>query len=128
MKILFISLTILSILSQVAHAYYTFNKFSRLKPPFKALQSVAFCSIISVAIFAFVWIEKPLLALFGAGIEIIINIYYYSEEFWDNGYGQTKYRFKSTVRWWRINWAKILFGFIMPFLIYIFSKQLMQYK
>ena len=128
MKLLFISLTVLSILSQVAHAYYAFNKFSRLKGAFKKLQSIAFCSIISVAIFAFVWINKPMLALFGAGIEIIINIYYYSEEFWDNGYGQKKNKLSHTLIWWRKYWAKILFGILMPFLIYIFSMQLIDYK
>jgi len=87
---LFLGLVIASIISQVPHAYYTFNSFSRLEDRLKVIQSVAFCSILSVAIFAFVWIEKPMLALFGAGIEIVVNLYYYSIDFWKQGFGQKK--------------------------------------
>jgi len=121
---LFLILTIASILSQIPHAYYTFNSFSKLKDPLKVIQSVVFCSILSVAIFSFVWIGKLKLALLGALIEIIINLYYYSMEFWSEGYGQKKLKFKSTLTFWRKNWIAIFFGLLLPLLIYVFAEQM----
>ena len=62
----FIGLAAFTILSQVPHAYYVFSSFSRLKDNAKALQASSFCIILSLGIFGFVWIDKPMLALFGA--------------------------------------------------------------
>ena len=129
---LFMGLTIASIISQLPHAWYTFNSFSRLKGWIRSMQSVMFCGILSVAIFAFVWIGKPELALIGAGIEIVINLYYYSMNFWRNGYksftGSSKIRKskrkKSIGKFYRENWIAIFFGILIPVLIYVFSEQM----
>jgi hypothetical protein len=133
---LFIGLTILSIISQLPHSWYTFNSFSRLGSQLRILQSVAFCFILSVAIFAFVYIEKPGLALLGAAIEAIINLYYYSLDFWTDGYKaytgdrnevNSKRRRASSI-WWRKNWIAIFFGLLLPVLIYVFADQMMRLK
>jgi len=64
MILLFTILTVAAIVAQLPHAWYTFDSFSRLEGLLKNLQSITFCLIISVAIFAFVMLGKPMLALF----------------------------------------------------------------
>lgn len=129
-KLLFIALAGLLILSQVIHVYYTFNSFSRLKGWLRELQSVAFCTIISVAIFGFVLIEKPILALFGAFVEVVFNIYYYTLDFWKQGFPHTRHQDEkkrmqawknSIATFWRVKWIQIFVAILMPAFIYIFS-------
>jgi len=117
MKYLFIILTASAIISQLPHIYYTFQSFSRLTGWLKEVQAIMFCGILSVAIFGFVLIEKPALALTGAGIEVVINLYYYSMAFWAR---------KGVKFDLRKNWVAYFFGILMPFLIYIFAEQIME--
>jgi hypothetical protein len=117
----FIGLAAFTILSQVPHAYYVFSSFSRLKDNARALQASSFCIILSLGIFGFVWIDKPMLALFGAVLEMVINIYYYTTEFWNDGFGK-KHRGRSIGRFWRQNWIKLLISVVIPMFIYIFSE------
>lgn len=125
---LFISLTVLTIVSQLFHNYEVFHSFSNLNGRLKAIQAVIFCGIISVSIFAFVLINKPILALFGALIEIVINILYYGREFWKNGFPVRKNRKASILSYWRQNWGRYLFSIIIPMLIYIFAEQIIELK
>lgn len=125
---LFLSLTVLTIVSQLFHNYAVFYSFSNLKGNLKAVQAIIFCSIISVSIFAFVLINKPLLALFGALIEVVINILYYGRDFWNNGFPVRKNRKASILSYWRQNWGRYLFSIIIPILIYIFAEQLILLK
>lgn len=119
MILLFTILTIAAIVAQLPHVWYMFNSFSRLEGNLKTIQSVTFCLIISVAIFAFVMLGKPMLALFGVGIEVVINSYYYSLGFWQR---------KNTRIDLRKNWIAFLFGILIPVLIYIFSEQLAELR
>ena len=135
---LFISLTVFTIISQTVHTYFVFNSFSRLQGKLKLFQAVVFCGIISVAIFAFVLIGKPKLALLGAIIEIIINIYYYAMDFFENGIRKgsrtsDEKAFRDVRRiaiwtFWRKNWIAMLFGIILPMLIYVFAKEMIELK
>lgn len=125
---LFLVLTIATIISQLTHTWFVFHSFSRLTGWLKTLQSVIFCSILSVAIFAFVIINKPGLALLGAFIEIIINIYYYAMDFFENGIRARVHIRDSVFRFWRINWIAIFFGLMLPMLIYIFAKQMIELR
>ena len=78
-KTLFIALTLVAIGAQVPHAYHAFTENSKLRSKnLRIIQGMLFCGILSVAIFAFVLIEKPMLALLGALIESLINVYYYT--------------------------------------------------
>lgn len=122
--ILFLSLTIATIISQTIHTWFVFQSFSRLQGALKTFQSVIFCSIISVAIFAFVIVGKPQLALLGAIIEVIINMYYYAMDFFENGIRAITRRNKSIAIFWRKNWVAIFFGILLPMLIYVFAKQM----
>jgi membrane associated rhomboid family serine protease len=128
MYTLFLSLTILTIVSQTIHTWFVFDSFSRLKGNLKLFQAVCFCGIISVAIFAFVLIGKPHLALLGAIIEIIINMYYYAQDFFENGIRARVKRAESIATFWRKNWVAIFFGILIPMLIYIFAKQMIELK
>ena len=121
-KILLISLTISAIVAQIPHAYYTFIKASLLKGVSKKIQAAAFSIIVSVAIFTFVIIGRTELALFGAIIEVVINIYYWTQDFWDNGFGQKRQIRKHILIFWRKKWIYIFISFLMPIFIFIFSE------
>jgi hypothetical protein len=92
-----------------------FESFSRLEGKLRLIQSIAFCLILSVAIFAFSWIGKPKLALLGAGIEVIVNFYYYTLNYWQRRGNKIDFRKQ---------WIALLFGVLLPMMIFIFSEQL----
>ena len=117
MYYLFLSLAVASILAQTIHSYYVFNSFSQLEGWLKDFQSITFCAIISVAIFGFVYIGKPNLALFGAAIEAIINLYYYSLSYWTRVNGSFSFRKQ---------WIALFFGLLLPAMIYIFADQMIK--
>lgn len=135
---LFLALTIATIISQLTHTWFVFDSFSRLTGWLKKAQSIIFCSILSVAIFAFVIINKPYLALFGAIIEIIINIYYYAMDFFENGIKKgsrtvnaieaKKTRNLAIITFWRKNWIGIFFGLLLPILIYVFALEMFELR
>lgn len=125
MKLALICLTVLIIISQAIHTFYVFNAFSRIEDrQIKRLQSIMFCLILSVSILIFVLLKRPNLALFGAVIEWIINVYYYAMDFFKDGIRARVKRKESIITYWRKNWIAQLFGFIMPLIIYIFSHVL----
>jgi len=125
---IFLVLTIATIISQTVHSWYVFNSFSRMTGFIRHFQAIMFCSIISVAIFAFVIIGKPQLALLGAFIEIIINMYYYAMDFFENGIRARVKRTESILIFWRKNWVALFFGILLPMLIYIFARQMIELK
>lgn len=125
---LFLTLTIATIVSQTIHTWFVFQSFSRLEGALRTIQSIIFCSIISVAIFAFVIVGKTKLALFGAIIEIIINIYYYAMSFFEVGIRAKVRRRDSILKFWRVNWVALFFGVLLPMLIYIFAKQMIELR
>jgi hypothetical protein len=135
---LFLLLVIGAIISQTIHTWFVFQSFSRLQGGLKTFQSVIFCSIISVAIFAFVIVGKPWLALLGAFIEVIINMYYYAMDFFENGIRKgsntedkkkaKEIRKIAIITFWRRNWVAIFFGLLIPMLIYVFSLEMMELK
>jgi hypothetical protein len=109
------------IATQTITTWYVFHEFSTI--PNKALknvQSIIFCSIISLFILTTVFIGKHELALAGAILETLINFYYYARQFWQDGFGQKgpESRRRSIVRFWRRYWLKIIFGAVIPALIY----------
>jgi len=115
MILLFTILTIAAIVAQLPHTYNVFDSFSRLDGWLKIVQSITFCLIVSVAIYAFVMIGNPMLALFGVGIEIIINLYYYTVQYWQRKNSRVDFR---------KNWISFLFGILIPIMIFIFSEQI----
>ena len=131
---LFLALTIATIVSQTIHTWFVFQSFSRLPGYLKTFQSVIFCGIISVAILAFVLIGNAALALLGAFVEIVINMYYYAMTFFEKGIGagsrtnDGKIRRRSIAKFWRINWIAIFFGLLLPMLIYIFAIEMTKLK
>lgn len=135
---LFLALTVATIVSQLTHTWFVFDSFSRLNGWLKKVQSIIFCSILSVAIFAFVIIERPYLALFGAIIEVIINVYYYAMDFFENGIKKgsrtvneaeaKRARNLAIVTFWRKNWIGIFFGLLLPMLIYVFALEMMHLR
>lgn len=134
----FLILTIAVIISQTIHVYYVFNSFSRLEGWLRGFQATMFCSIISLSILAFVLIGKHQLALLGALIEVIVNMYYYALDFFENGIKQgsstqdakaaKQKRNTAILTFWRKNWVAIFFGLLIPMLIYVFAMQMIELK
>lgn len=117
MKTLFIVLTIMSILSQIPHAYWAIETFSQIKnKTMRVLQNVVFCSIISIGILGFALQGKHLHALIGAIIEIVINIYYYQVSFESADKRKSASKQKTWLAWF--------LAFLIPFSIFFFSLEI----
>jgi hypothetical protein len=112
MKTLFLILSILAIFSQVPHAFWSIERYNKVKPEWLALvQNIVFCAIISVGIMAFVLVEKHYYALAGAVVEIVINIYYYSNQF------------KNIQDPIKKHWLAYFLAVLIPITIFVFSYQ-----
>lgn len=115
MNTLWITLTVLAILSQIPHAYWSIEKYSQIRQRWLAVsQNIAFCSIISIGILGFVLEGLHYYALGGAIVEIIINIYYYNEQ-------------KPNTTFWikfKKDWLAYFLAFLIPMTIFIFSSQI----
>ena len=112
MKTLFLSLTIGAILGQVPHAYWSLDRYNRITQNWMRIsQNVVFCSLISVGIFAFVLIENHTMALIGAVVEILINLYYYSNQF------------RNIQKPFQKHWLAYLLAVLLPMTIYFFSLE-----
>ena len=114
----FIGLTIAAIISQMPHAYIAIEWNSNLTGRLRAIQSAAFCLIVSIAILAFVFIGRNDLSLGGVIVEVIFNIYYYSEKQRERAWGDKLRR----------NWFQYFLAVLLPTLIYIFSHILTDLK
>ena len=73
--------------------------------------------IISVGILGFVLIGKHEHALIGAGVEIVINLYYYNNQF--KGVGRATLKQKLSKEW-----LAYFLAFLLPLTIYFFSKEI----
>lgn len=124
LKVIFIALTIGAIIGQIPHVYYVFIKASKLKNVnSQRVQAGAFCLIMSVAIFGFVWMGQIELALLGATIEVIFNLYYYTEDFWQNGLRKrSSGEKKSIFKFWRQRWIYFFISVLIPAFIFTFSE------
>lgn len=115
MNILWITLTILAILSQLPHAYWSIEKYSQIEQRWLAIaQNIAFCSIISVGILGFVLEGLHLYAFGGAIVEVIINMYYY-----DKQNPRTNFRDK-----FKKDWLAYFLAILIPMTIFIFSSMI----
>jgi len=134
----FLFLTMAVIVSQTIHVYYVFDSFSKLSGWLRTFQAIMFCSIISLSILAFVLIGRSDLAFLGALIEVVVNMYYYALDFFENGIrtgSRTNDESKARearnlaiIVFWRKNWISIFFGILLPMLIYVFAQQMDELK
>lgn len=111
MKTFWITIALLSTISQVFHTYWAIEKFSTLKGWQKTTQSIMFCAIVELMIIGFVLDGNHLFALGGAAVAVMINIYYYTHNFTRN------HRFKTT-------WIAYVFSVLIPMCIYFSSAQI----
>ena len=114
MKTLWITLTVLSIISQIPHAYWSIEQFSIIKnKSIRVLQNAAFCVIISVAIFGFVIEGLHWAAFAGAVVEIVINIYYFQQGM--SGMSEQTRKKK---------WLRHVLAVLIPMSVYFFSMMI----
>lgn len=114
-------ITFMIIATQTVTTWYVFHEFSTIpNKGLKNFQSIIFCSILSLFILTTVFIERHELAAAGAILETLINFYYYARDFWQNGFGQkgAESRKRSIIRFWRRYWLKMIFGAVIPVLIF----------
>jgi hypothetical protein len=116
-QITLIFLLILSIIAQLPHTYAVFQQSSKFQGRAGKIQASAFCLIASLAIFLFVWIGIMWLALFAVAVEFIFNIYYYTDDWWKNGWSERK----KLTRFWRQRWIKFFIAALIPAFMYVFS-------
>lgn len=132
MKTLLFALAVAAILSQSVHTWFVFESFSNIKEKWlRVSQSVLFCGIISIAILSFVYLGKEKLALAGAILEFIFNVYYYAKDFFEKGFKnftgtpeeiRAKKR-NSVLSFWRRYWISVIIsGAVIPAAIYVLSK------
>ena len=85
MKYFILGFAILSVLSQLPHAYWTINYTSNIRGVIKGrygtisvsvVQNIVFCMIIATSILILVFMKLHAWALIGAIVETLINIYY----------------------------------------------------
>ena len=120
-KISLALITVMIIATQTVHSYYVIDSFSKIKGNLRIFQNIMFCSIISFFILIMVFMEKHAMAMAGAIFEALLNIYYYFQDFWDDGFKNgkgTNLRKQSIIRFWRQNWFKILIALAIPAIIY----------
>lgn len=110
MNYFWIAIALLSTISQVFHTYWAIEKFSTLKKG-KVMQSILFCAIVELMIIGFVLDGKHWLALGGAFVAVLINIYYYTHNF------TKRNNLKTT-------WLAYVFAVLIPLCIYISSSQI----
>ncbi len=119
--------TVMIIVTQTINSWFVFDYFSKIKnKKLKNFQSIMFCSIISLFILTTVFLGRHKLALAGAVFEMIMNIYYYAQDFWENGYKSftgdkdevKDKRRRSTLVFWRKYWFKILLALVIPIMIF----------
>ena len=115
MQSVWIRLTAASILSQIPHAYWSIDQFSQIdNKPIKIGQNIVFCSIISIGILGFVLEGRHGLAFGGAIVEIIVNYYYY-----DNQFKQRRWTDRI-----KANWLAYFLAVLIPMSIFIFSSMI----
>ena len=118
-KLALIAVTFMIIAVQTVHSWYVIDKFSMIEIKWlRVFQGVMFCGIISVFILVMVFMEQHEMALAGAVFEALLNIYYYFQDWWKNGYGTKSDRKLARVRFWRRNWFKVLIALAIPAIIY----------
>ena len=96
----------------------------------KMTQSIMFCGIISLLIIGSVFKGKTGMAIAGGILEMLINFYYYAQDFFRDGFseheGKSKNKRKdirkSVVRFYRRYWIKLIFGISIPAAIYFVSE------
>jgi hypothetical protein len=113
------TVTFMIIATQTVHSYYIIDSFSRIKIRWlRIFQNVMFCGIISLFILVMVFMGEHEMALAGAILESLLNIYYFFEDWWQKGYGAKADRKLARIRFWRKNWFKIIMALAIPALIY----------
>lgn len=126
MKYFILMFAILSVLSQLPHAYWTINYTSNIEGNFKTrggviyvsfIQNIVFCMIIATSILILVFMELHRWALIGAIIETLINVYYvhcsYSEKY-SRKNSNTDSKKRQLV-------GAYFLGCLIPACIYVFS-------
>lgn len=109
--------------TQVPHTYKVFEALSRLEGTKKNMQAWSFSILTSGLIALFIYINNLWLAGVGVGLEIIINLYYFTNEYWESTYWGTRSK-EGRVKpifVWQYNFMKIIFSIFIPALIFILS-------
>lgn len=122
MKYFLLFAAILSVLSQLPHAYWMIDYVSNIpdkyKIPLRIIQNVVFCMIISASIIVLVYLELHIWAAAAVFIEIAINFYYTYCSF-EEKYIRTKS--ENIIRKKRELVGSYFLGVLIPLCIFVFS-------
>ena len=124
------AITVMIVITQTITTWQVFDSFSKIEKGWlKNIQSIMFCSILSGTMIIFVLKGIHWVAFVAALMEVLINFYYYAEDFWRRGLPAFQGTIKdkqekkraSILRFWRKYWLKMLFGVVIPSIIYLCS-------
>ena len=119
LKTILAIVTFMIIATQTINSWFFFDNFSRIEnKKLRNFQSIMFCGIFSLFILVMVFMQEHKMALLGAVVEALLNVYYYFEFWWQNGYGSKQNRGLARIRFWRRYWFKVLLAFIIPAAIF----------
>ena len=117
MKYFILAFAILSILSQLPHAYWTIKYTSNIEGKLSIIQNVVFCVIIATSILVLVFMKLHKWALIGALVETLINVYYvhcsYEEKYARANANKSRKKRELI--------GSYFIGVLIPTCIYIFS-------
>lgn len=109
--------------TQIPHTYKVFEAISRLEGTQKKVQAWSFSVLTSALIALFIYIDNLYLAGVGVALEIIINLYYFTNEYWEHSYWGIRNPTKREppLFVWKYNFMKVLFSVFIPSLVFILS-------
>ena len=123
----FFGIVVLIVSTQTITTYFVFESFSSItNTAVKRVQATAFCGIVSLLVIGSVFIGKTEVAIGGAILEVLINWFYYARDFFEQGFHTRKHKWKSIATFWRKYWLKMIFGFVIPYGIYLCSELMLE--
>lgn len=117
MKYFILAFAILSIISQLPHAYWTISYTSNIEGKLSIIQNIVFCLIIATSILVLVFMELHKWALIGAIVETLINVYYVHcsyEEKYSRANANRSRKHRELI-------GAYFIGVLIPTCIYVFS-------
>ena len=110
------------IVTQIPHTNKVFFSISRLDTEkSKAFQAWTLSILTSIMIAVFIYIDNILMAGIGVAIEIVINVYYYTQEYWLDKWWINRPSTGKPKFIWHHRFMELLFSVLIPVMIFIIS-------
>lgn len=117
-----ISFAVILILLLTPHSFQVFKSFSLVKDNrVKNFQAAGFSIVVSASILFFVVTGRVWLSLFGAFVELALNFYYFTQDYWQSTFWRRGDEVKPPKWVWQHRIPALFIAIIMVIFIYIYS-------